>query len=335
MTDDDSDASGGVPPKLTIAQRVLTALPSLQREPRAPAPPPPATTKTSPATGRAAPARDRSGPPRTRAGGTQGLPDDSADDRADDRDGVDGVDGADDDAGEEGGDGSVVTEDGGSTSRAGPGGMRGRPRDDLDTMTREEITHRIKRLDDRERFLALSSAPLGAAVGIGLTILAIHLNPPLLLHGKLNAKHESNSLILLEGGARILLSGIVVAAALSRRRSLVGFALLFLGTAMGSPLFALPFWVLGGYLIWRVFKYQRVLTARGGAQARPARQARAPGGRRVPANPREASRAGVSAARDRAQSRRTKKQPAPTGPPPSKRYTPPRPTRPRPPAPPS
>jgi hypothetical protein len=199
-------------------------------------------------------------------------------------------------------------------------------------MTREEITDRIKRLDDRERFLALSSAPLGAAVGIGLTLLAIHLNPPLLLHGKLNSKHESNSLILLEGGARLLLSGIVVAAALSRRRSLVGFALLFLGTAMGSPLFALPFWVLGGYLIWRVFKYQRVLTARGGAQARQSRPA---GGRRVPANPREASRAGVSAARDRAQSRRTKKQPAPTGPPPSKRYTPPRPTRPRPPAPPS
>jgi hypothetical protein len=107
---------------------------------------------------------------------------------------------------------------------------------------------------------------------------------------------------------------------------------------MGSPLFALPFWVLGGYLIWRVFKYQRILTARGGGSRGSSRrtppQARAPGGRRVPADPRAAGRAGASAARQRVQSqRRGRKQPAPTGPTPSKRYTPPRPTRPRPPAP--
>ena len=101
-------------------------------------------------------------------------------------------------------------------------------------MTSEEITHRIKRLDDRERFLALTAAPLGVLVGVLLTVFAIHLNPPLRLHGKLNPKHVSDSLILLEGGARVLLSGIVVAAALTRRRSFVGFALLFLGTSMGS-----------------------------------------------------------------------------------------------------
>ena len=83
-------------------------------------------------------------------------------------------------------------------------------------MTHEEITHRIKKLDDRERFLALTSAPIGIAVGVVLTAFTIHLNPPLQLHGKINPKHVSESLILLEGGARILLSGIVVAAALSR-----------------------------------------------------------------------------------------------------------------------
>jgi len=207
-------------------------------------------------------------------------------------------------------------------------------------MTREEITHRIKRLDDRERFLALTSAPIGVVVGVVLTAFTLHLNPAATIHGKLNPKHVSESLILLEGGARVLLSGIVAAASLTRRRSFVGFALLFLGTSMGSPLFALPFWVLGGYLIWRVFKYQRVLTARGATARRTTRatpEARAPGGKRVPANPRQAGRAGAAAARERVQTsrRRGRKEPAPTGPSPSKRYTPPRPTRPRPPAEPS
>jgi hypothetical protein len=321
MTDDTSDTPGDPQPKLTIGQRILTALPNLQRESPAPAAPARPTPKAS-----SGPASGKS-PART-TGGSRDRVDDADALATDDRDSDAGAD-TDDDPDDE------------APRQPSPTRSRARPGEDLDTMTREEITHRIKRLDDRERFLALSSAPLGAAVGVLLTILAIHLNPPLLLHGKLNAKHESTSLILLEGGARILLSGIVVAAALSRRRSLVGFSLLFLGTAMGSPLFALPFWVLGGYLIWRVFKYQRVLTARGGTQSRqsrqsrPSPQARAPGGKRVPANPGDARRAGVSAARERAQSRRTKKQPAPTGPPPSKRYTPPRPVRPRPPAPPS
>ena len=43
MTDDDPGAPGGAPPKLTIGQRILTALPTLQRPP-APAP------RTAPAT---------------------------------------------------------------------------------------------------------------------------------------------------------------------------------------------------------------------------------------------------------------------------------------------
>ncbi len=318
MTDDNSGDLGGAPPRLTIGQRILAALPNLQRE-------------TTPA------------------------PSDADTDADTDTD-TDDVDVDDEETSTE-----VVA----TRAPAGIGGRlmdaafpptssraRGRPVDDLDSMTREEITHRIKKLDDRERFLALTAAPLGVLVGIVLTAFALHLNPAPLLHGKVNPKHVSESLILLEGGARILLSGIVVACALTRRRSLVGFSLLFLGTSMGSPLFALPFWVLGGYLIWRVFKYQKILSTRGAAARgatrgtargtarggdRTATNARAPGGRRVPANPRAAGRAGAAAARERVQSRgrRGRKEPAPTGPTPSKRYTPPRPTRPRPPAPPT
>jgi hypothetical protein len=207
-----------------------------------------------------------------------------------------------------------------------PAKDRRRPSEDLNALSREEIAHRIKRIDDRERFLALTSAPLGIVVGILLTAVAIHLNPAV---GK--AKHVADSTIYLEGGARVLLSGVVVAAAMTRRRSFVGFALLFLGTSMGAPLFALPFWALGGYLIWRVFKYQKALTAKGGTPGRTR------GSGRVPASPRAAGRAGAAAARARAQSprRQGRKEPTPAGPTPSKRYTPPRPSRPRPPAPPS
>jgi hypothetical protein len=323
VTDDDSGAIGGAPPKLTIGQRLLTALPNLQRQPAPTA-----------ATRQAAPTRAARGP----------RPVVGTDD--------DDVDAGETEVADEQAESASTELRGGASSGLGgrlrdsllkppAAGGRTRPADDLDTMTREEITHRIKRLDDRERFLALTSAPIGVGVGVLLTVFALHLNPALKIHGKVNPKHVSDSLILLEGGARLLLAGIVVAAALSRRRSFVGFALLFLGTSMGSPLFALPFWVLGGYLIWRVFKYQRILTARGGgargARARGTTQGHAPGGGRVPASPRAAGRAGATAARERVQAgrRRGRKEPAPTGPTPSKRYTPPRPTRPRPPAPPS
>ena len=308
MTDDDSGAPDGAAPKLTIGQRILTVLPNLQRTP-APR----------------APVRPRAGP-----GATSDPTDADAD--ADDSAGADDKDDTDDS------DGAATSVAGTNGARPTVGGRmrdsflkpgaatnRGRPAEVLAEMSREEIAHRIKKLDDRERMLALYAAPAGAVIGILLTALAIHVNPA--LHHK---NHVAESTILFEGGARILLSGLVVAAAISRRRSLVGFALLFLGTSLALP-FALPFWGLGGYLIWRVFKYQKALTAKGGASVRSQR------GGRVPANPRAAARAGAASARERAQSprQRGRKQPAPAGPTPSKRYTPPKPVRPRPPAPPS
>jgi hypothetical protein len=341
VTDDDSGAPDGAAPKLTMAQRLLTALPNLQREPAPRAP-------VRPRAGRSAPPSDAT----------------------DSTDSTDTADWTDTDDGHDAHDATTSDVDTNSARpttsgrirdallKPGPATNRARPTEVLAEMSREEIAHRIKKLDDRERLLALCAAPLGAVVGILLTAITIHANPA--VHQK---NHVAESTILFEGGARILLSGLVALAAMSRRRSLVGFALLFLGTSMGSPLFALPFWGLGGYLIWRVFKYQRVLTARGGASARSrggasarsrggasarsrgGASARSGGGAsgrsgsagRVPANPRAAARAGAASARDRAQSprQRGRKQPAPTGPTPSKRYTPPKPVRPRPPAPPT
>jgi hypothetical protein len=295
VTDDDSGAPDGGAPKLTIGQRLLTVLPNLQRQ--APSSP-----------------RAPSSSPRVTADAAE------AEEAGDPEEG----DGASSDPARNGASAGVGGRIRDTLLGPAPAKDRRRPSEDLDALSREEIAHRIKRIDDRERFLALTSAPLGIVVGILLTAVAIHLNPAV---GK--AKHVADSTIYLEGGARVLLSGVVVAAAMTRRRSFVGFALLFLGTSMGAPLFALPFWALGGYLIWRVFKYQKALTAKGGAPGRGSR------GGRVPASPRAAGRAGAAAARARAQSprRQGRKEPTPAGPTPSKRYTPPRPARPRPPAP--
>ncbi len=214
MTDDDPAALGGAPPKLTIGQRILTALPTLQR-PAPPAPPPPPAARPGRPTqppaskpgGAARPGKSSAGrADGVLVGETDHTADDSDDDRATDTD--DGGATDTDDGG------ATDTDDGadaaaGATPRSGgrlgallnPAAAGGRTRtvDNLDEMTREEITHRIKRLDDRERFLALTAAPFGVAVGVLLTVVAIHLNPSLMLHGKLNPKHVSDSLILARG----------------------------------------------------------------------------------------------------------------------------------------
>jgi hypothetical protein len=190
-------------------------------------------------------------------------------------------------------------------------------------MSKEELNHVIKRIDDREQVLAYSSAVLGVVVGVVLTIAAVHTNPG--LHAK---GHESFGFIVyFEGGSRLLLSALIALAAWKRRRSFVAFALLFLGTSMGF-LFALPFWALGIWMIFRVLKWQKELAAMTGGQAR---------GRTAPAaRGREAAEARSRARAERMQARgaggrKAKKQPEPTGPPQNKRYTPPRTIRPRPP----
>jgi hypothetical protein len=196
-------------------------------------------------------------------------------------------------------------------------------------MSNEELQYAIKRIDDREQKYAMFAGPLGAAIGIALTAIAIHTNPPV---G--HKDHVSESLILLEGAARIVLGALVVLAAKTRRRSFVAFALLFLGTADSFP-FALLFWGLGGWMIWRVFRYQKALTARGAGP----RSRAAAAGSRTAGGPKTSARAGATDARAKmqgrkdARDRRRGKLPAATGPAPSKRYTPRKPTRPRPPAP--
>jgi hypothetical protein len=128
-------------------------------------------------------------------------------------------------------------------------------------------------------------------------------------------------LILTDGALPIAFSAIVFFCAWYRRRSLTAFALLFLGLTLGLIGPGTPFLVLGGYLIFRMFRVQKVLTSRGVNTRAQSPRARA-----------AASRDGSS--RDTARpTTRSKRQPVVDRPQQSKRYTPPKPPPKRPPVP--
>jgi hypothetical protein len=299
-TKGDTSPDDGAVPRLTIGQRVLASLPNLQRQ-----------------TPTVAPAPER---PARKAGAT----------------------GTDDSAG------AVVSPDeivapgteAPGTEASAPSGKRRdaffkppaprQPRGAPSGMTAAELTHIIKKIDDRERSIALGTAVIGVVVAIVLTIAVIRLNPP--LHAK---NHQDASEIVIYGVVRVVFAALAGLAARTRRRSFVGFALLFLGTSMlPDAVFALPFWAVGGWLIFRALKWQKELAAMTGqTRSRPAPPERtAPVARgRDAAEARRQARAQRMTARS-AGGRRGKKQPEPKGPPPNKRYTPPKPTRTRPPA---
>jgi hypothetical protein len=162
---------------------------------------------------------------------------------------------------------------------------------------------------------------LGVVVGVVLTIALVHLNPA--LHKK---NHQNPGVLELYGVVRVALAVVVGLAAWKRRRSFVAFALLLLGTSMTpGALFALPFWALGIWMIFRVLKWQKELAALSGAPAGRARPAPAARGRDAAEARRRAREERLQARR--AGGRRGKKQPEPAGPPPNKRYTPPKPPR--------
>jgi hypothetical protein len=334
IADRDSTGKGTSPlPRLTLTQRVLAALPTLRRE------------GPEPATGQIPGATAPSQKPRR-------ITADATHDEADDR-GTSAADAHTDDA-----ESSAGTTPAPIPATPPTRGQRwresmrtpppaGKTRvDPTDDMTNAELAEAIKRIDDRERLYALFAAALGAVFGVVDTIILFHGNPP--AHHK---NHLSSQLILIEGGARILLAGLTVGAAVIRRRSLVAFSLLFLGTSLGFPL-ALLFFGLGGWMLWKVFRYQKVLTARGvntrgnrptqrGAPTRgaPARGAGttarrgSTGSRSTSSVPDRSLRGAAARGAAAGRARRSKKEPAPSGPPPSKRYTPPKPSPPRPPSP--
>ncbi|MGO9344039.1 MAG: hypothetical protein ACLP6E_16235 [Acidimicrobiales bacterium] len=125
-----------------------------------------------------------------------------------------------------------------------------------DDMKTSELTTLMRKLDDKERRFAMAAAPLGAVLALVLTIITLK-------HDPVGKGHEATSVITLDGILSVVFAACVFATAWFRRRSLTAFALLFLGYSLGLIGIGIPFLILGGYLLFRAWRIQKVLTSRG------------------------------------------------------------------------
>lgn len=150
----------------------------------------------------------------------------------------------------------------------------------------------VKRLDDRERRIAMVMGPIVAVLDIVLMEVALHDNPALHKKG-----HTDPKTIVILGVASAVIAVLVTVAAYFRRRSFTIFALAFAGYGGGITTLV-PSWVVAGWLLVRFNRMQKALAAKTG---------RTPAARQRP---------------DRAS--RKKPPPPPPGPAASKRYTPPK-----------
>jgi Na+-transporting methylmalonyl-CoA/oxaloacetate decarboxylase gamma subunit len=194
---------------------------------------------------------------------------------------------------------------GSSSSRSG----RPTPTSAYDGMPTSQLTGLMRKLDDKERLLAFGAAPLGAVLAVVLTLITLSHNPA--LHHK---GHESAGIILADGGVGIVFASFVFLMAWFRRRSLTAFALLFLGYSLGLIGIGIPFLFLGGYLLFRAWRIQKVLTSRG-----------------VSTRPQSQKRTTDRTQRDPKSRRDSQAKPTSARPTASKRYTPPKPPPKRPP----
>jgi hypothetical protein len=135
------------------------------------------------------------------------------------------------------------------------------------------IKEAVNRIDDRERRYGFIAAVIAAVLWLLLTV-------PILVHpakphkGQLGT--EGVAIYLVVG---LLLAGLIFFASWIRRRALLGFTVLFTGFSFGADLlFAIPFYFLGAWLIWRAMKIQReaqaALQAAGTSRSSSIRQGR-------------------------------------------------------------
>ena len=182
-----------------------------------------------------------------------------------------------------------------------------------DKMPTSELTVLMRKLDDKERLLTFIASPLGAVLALVLTFITLSHNPALHHTG-----HEASSVIVTDGAIGVGFSIIVAVMAWFRRRSLTAFSLLFLGYSLGLIGIGIPFLFLGGYLLFRAWRIQKVLTSRGVSTRPPSRRGAAA----------RSSASDPKARRDPKGSATAGKTTRPTA---SKRYTPPKPPPKRPP----
>jgi hypothetical protein len=194
-----------------------------------------------------------------------------------------------------------------STRSSSSGSARPTPTSAYDGMPTSQLTSLMRKLDDKERMIAFGAAPLGAVLAVVLTLITLSHNPA--LHHK---GHESAGIIIADGGVGVAFALFVLAMAWFRRRSLTAFALLFLGYSLGLIGIGIPFLFLGGYLLFRAWKVQKVLTSRG-VSTRP--QRRPPDRTQRDPKSRRDSQAKPTSARPTASKRYTPPKPPPKRPP--------------------
>jgi hypothetical protein len=203
---------------------------------------------------------------------------------------------------------SRSTSSGSSSSRSSSSASgRPTPTSAYDGMPTSQLTSLMRKLDDKERMIAFGAAPLGAVLAIVLTVITLSHNPA--LHHK---GHESAGIIIADGGVGVAFALFVLIMAWFRRRSLTAFALLFLGYSLGLIGIGIPFLFLGGYLLFRAWKVQKVLTSRG-VSTRP--QRRPPDRSQRDPKSRRDSQAKTTSARPTASKRYTPPKPPPKRPP--------------------
>jgi hypothetical protein len=202
------------------------------------------------------------------------------------------------------------TKAGASAGRTAAGRARPSPYDDMPT---PELTQLMKRLDDRERLLTTIAAPLGAVLSVLETLLNLH-NDPKSIHAK---NYISHGTLVTDGILALVLCVFILVMARMRKRSLSAFGLMILGVMIDPLGIGLPFLVFGGYLVFKMLKVQKVLTARGVTRPTASRRAAT----------RSTSAPSSKSAKGSRADAPSKSGAAPT---PSKRYTPPKPAPKRP-----
>jgi hypothetical protein len=134
---------------------------------------------------------------------------------------------------------------------------------DDEPLSAEELEVAVQFANDKERLIGLVAAPLAAAIGF-LVIGALIANDPaaFLKNGQVNRLHVSASLYHDLGGVLLVLSVLMLAMAMWRKRLYLGIVMALYGLAVFNLHywgFGVPFIMGGAWLLVRAYRLQRDL----------------------------------------------------------------------------
>ncbi|HVA59199.1 MAG TPA: hypothetical protein VNG13_01525 [Mycobacteriales bacterium] len=127
----------------------------------------------------------------------------------------------------------------------------------------EELAAAVRSTDDKERLIGLSMAPLAAAIGILVMSALIANDPPARLkNGQPNRLHVSVALYHELTVVLLVMSVLILAMSLSRKRLFLGILLALYGLAIFNLHywgFGIPFLMAGSWLLVRTYRLQQEL----------------------------------------------------------------------------